>query len=224
MQPIEREFNNIKIKAAFMSVTAGEMYQEALRALASHDDQLATHVVERDKLVDMCELEIDEMCLKFLALYAPKAMELRYVVAVLRLIIELERVADHSKVIARQVFNYHCASLLPSLPDFECISSLTLKMLRQATDTFFETSIHQYDAIIETDKEVGRLQDQLNHSLVTLIKEDLGNIEGALALINVVRRVERIGDHAKNIAELAPYVASGQVIRHKDVLGADFTN
>ena len=224
MPLMERELNNIRIKAASMSVTAAGMYQEAFQALTSHDINLARDVVDRDRLVDMYELEIDEMCLKFLALYAPKAVELRYVVAVLRFIIELERVADHSKVIARQVFDAHCASLLAHLPDFEAIYNLTMQMLRESTDTFFEKNDRRFDAIIETDKEVGRLQQQLNHSLVGLIKDDSSNIDGAIALINVVRRLERIGDHAKNIAELVPYISSGKVIRHKDVLaeaGAD---
>lgn len=219
MQLMERELNNIRIKAASMSVTSGEMYQEAIRALLNHDVELARQVVERDRLVDIYELEIDEMCLKFLALYAPKAMELRYVVAVLRLIVELERVADHSKAVCREVIGFHCASLLPGRPDFGEILSLTLNMLREATDAFFEKNDQRHEAIIETDKKVGRLQQSLNNSLAALIRDDPDNIEGAVVLLNIVRRVERVGDHAKNIAELVPYIASGKVVRHKEVLG-----
>jgi phosphate transport system protein len=218
MQLMERELNNIRIKAASMSVTAGEMYQDAIRALLGHDDELARKVVERDRLVDIYELEIDELCLKFLALYATKAMELRYAVAVLRFIVELERVADHSKAVCRQVLDYHCAALLPLLPDFEPILTLTLHMLREATDIFFEKNDQRYEVIVETDKQVGRLQRSLNTGLAALIRNDPGNIDGAVILLNIVRRVERIGDHAKTIAELAPYVASGRVVRHKEVL------
>ncbi|MDL2226510.1 phosphate signaling complex protein PhoU [Deltaproteobacteria bacterium OttesenSCG-928-M10] len=218
MQLLERELNNIRIKAASMSVTSGEMYQEAIRAFLNHDLALARQVVERDRLVDIYELEIDEMCLKFLALYAPKAMALRYVVAVLRMIVELERVADHSKAVCREVLDYHCASLLPGLPDFETMLNLTLKMLREATDSFFEKNAQLHEAIIETDKRVGRLQKALIHSLAALIRDDANNIDGAVVLMNIVRRVERVGDHAKNIAELVPYIASGQVVRHKEVL------
>ena len=215
MQLLERELGEISIKAAAMSVAAGEMYQDAIKALLNHDTELAADVIKRDSLVDMYELEIDEMCLKFLALYVPKAMELRYVVAVLRFIVEIERVADHSKAVCRQVRDYHCAALLPSLPDFEHILTLTLRMLREATDTFFERNDQKYEAIIETDKNVGQLQKSLNASLAELINVDSGNIGGAIILLNIVRRVERIGDHAKNIAELVPYVATGKVIRHK---------
>ena len=225
MQLMERELNNIRIKAASMSVTSGEMYQEAIRALLHHDVELASQVVERDRLVDVYELEIDEMCLRFLALYSPKALELRYVVAVLRFIVELERVADHSKAVCREVIDYHCASLLPGLPDFEEMVNLTLQMLREATDTFFEKNDQRHEAIIETDKKVGRLQKNINSSLAALIRDDPGSLDGAVVLMNIVRRVERIGDHAKNIAELVPYIASGKVVRHKEVLAnANFDN
>lgn len=225
MQLMERELNNIRIKAASMSVTSGEMYLEAIKALLTHDVEMARQVVERDRLVDIYELEIDEMCLKFLALYAPKAMELRYVVAVLRFIVELERVADHSKAICRQVIDHHCASLLPGLPDFEEMLQLTLQMLREATDTFFEKNDQRHEAIIETDKMVGQLQKSLNNSLAALIRDDPGSLAEAVVLLNIVRRVERVGDHAKNIAELVPYIASGKVVRHKEVqANANFDN
>lgn len=218
MHLMQRELNNIKIKAASMSVTSGEMYQDAIRALLSHDADLARRVVERDRLVDIYELEIDDMCLKFLALYAPRAMELRYVVAALRFIVELERVADHSKAVSRQVVDHHCAALTPLLPDLEPILTLTQQMLREATDAFFEKDDQRSEAIIATDKKVGQLQRSLNANLAQLIRDDPGNIDEAIILLNIVRRVERIGDHAKTIAELAPYVASGKVIRHKEAL------
>ena len=218
MQLMARELANIKIKIASMSVTAGEMYRDAIGALLNHDIDLAGQVVERDRLVDIFELEIDEMCLKFLALYAPKAQELRYVVAVLRFIVELERVADHSKAVCRQVLDHHCAAILPHLPDFEAILTLTQRMLREATDSFFETDDQRYRSIVETDKEVGRLQKSLNAVLAALIRENPAHIDGALILLNIVRRVERIGDHAKTMSQLVPYVATGQVTRHQKVL------
>lgn len=218
MQLMAREMANIKIKAASMSVTANEMYRDAIGALLNHDINLACRVVERDRMVDIYELEIDEMCLKFLALYAPKAQELRYVVAVLRFIVELERVADHSKAVCRQVRDHHCAALLPLLPDFEDILTLTQQMLRESTDSFFETDDHRYEGIGETDKKVGHLQRNLNASLAALIREDAAHIDDAVVLLNIVRRVERIGDHAKTMSELVPYVATGKVIRHQKVL------
>ena len=224
MQLMERELGNIRIKAASMSVTATEMYQEAIRAFLEHDADLAKKVVERDRLVDMYELEIDEMCLRFLALYAPKAVELRYVVTIFRLIVELERVADHSKAVCRQVIDFHCAPLLASLPDFTAMLNLTLTMIREATDAFFEKNDERYTGIKESDREVGRLQRSLIASLLELMQNDSANTEGAVILLNIVRRIERIGDHAKTISELAPYAATGKVVRHKELMDVENTD
>ena len=218
IQGLDRELHAIREKVAAMSVGVGDMYLDALRALSTHDSALADNVVARDRKIDLLELELDELCLNALARYAPKAAELRYVVAILRLIVDLERIGDHSKVIARQVFNSHCAPLLPLLPDFEDIARRPYQMLNEAIETFFEKNDKKYKAILESDEEVGRLQKNLNQSLVMLIHRDSANTDDAIALINVIRRMERVADHAKNIAELAPYISSGAVIRHKDVI------
>jgi phosphate transport system protein len=143
------------------------------------------------------------------------------VVATLRFIVEVERVADHSKALCRQVLDYHCAALLPQLPDFAAMLNLTLQMMREATDAFFEKNEEQYAAIKATDKEVGRLQKSLVAALVEMIKNNPDNSEGAVILLNIVRRVERIGDHAKTISELATYAATGKVVRHKGIFAQE---
>ncbi|MDR1084835.1 MAG: phosphate signaling complex protein PhoU [Deltaproteobacteria bacterium] len=215
MEAIELEVQNIKEKISAMSVTAANMYLDALRSLSTHDVPLALEVIDRDKEVDRLELIIDEMCLTFLARYAPKAGELRFVVAILRLIIELERIGDHSKVMARQVVKFHLAPTLNALPEWQEISILPYQMLNEAVDTFLETNVTKYAAIIKTDETVGRLQKSLNESLVSLIRRDTTHTWPAVSLINIIRRLERIADHAKNIAELVPYCATGEVIRHR---------
>jgi phosphate transport system protein len=121
-------------------------------------------------------------------------------------------------VCSSDLIDYHCAALLPLLPDFEAMLQLTLSMMHEATNAFFEKNEKSYEAIKETDKEVGRLQRSLIAALLDLIRGDSAHVEGAVILLNIVRRVERIGDHAKTIAELAPYAATGKVVRHKEVI------
>ncbi|MDR1394846.1 MAG: phosphate signaling complex protein PhoU [Deltaproteobacteria bacterium] len=213
---IEIEIQNIKEQISIMSVLAAGMYLDALRSLTTHDEALAREVVARDRKMDQLELTIDEMCLKFLALYAPKAGQLRFIVATLRLIIELERIGDHSKVMARQVEKHHLAPLLKALPEFQEISILPYQMLNEAADTFLEGNVSKFALIIKTDETVGRLQNSLNASLVELIRRDTDRTWPAVSLINIIRRLERIADHAKNIAELVPYCATGEVVRHQE--------
>jgi phosphate transport system protein len=215
MDLMEADIQEIKEKFSEMSVTAANMYLEALRSLSAHDEALARAVVEKDRTVDRLELELDEMCLRFLARYSPKATELRFVVAILRLIVELERIGDHAKVMARQVEKYHLAPTLRELPQFQEIAILPYQMLNEAIDAFLAGDAGKFPIVIKTDETVGALQNSLNESLVAIVKKDASRTGPAIALINILRRLERIGDHAKNIAEMVPYVTAGEVVKGK---------
>jgi phosphate transport system protein len=210
----EERLRRIKVKAAEMSSLAVEMYRDAVRAVTAHDLALGGDVRDRDDRVDLLEVELEAMCLSFLALHAPKASELRYVAAVLRLICDVERVGDHSAIIAWSVFRHSYLPFLESLPDFGGISELAGRMLAAAAESFFAIDTAVYGRLCEDDQEIGRLQKELNRSLVDHITGDPVGALDAVSLINVIRRVERVADHAKNIAALAPYVADGAVVRH----------
>ncbi|MDR1606785.1 MAG: phosphate signaling complex protein PhoU [Deltaproteobacteria bacterium] len=213
MEFMEIDIQNIKEKLSEMSVLVANMYMDAIRSLTVHDEVLAREVIGRDQEADTMALEIDEMCLRFLARYAPKAAELRFVVAILRLIVELERVGDHSKVMAKQALKYHLAPTLKSLPEFGEISILPYQMLSEAMDAFLGGWPEKFKILEKTDETVGALQKSLNESLVALIKKDTARTGSAIALINIIRRLERIADHAKNIAEMVPYLTVGEVAK-----------
>jgi phosphate transport system protein len=217
MQIKDQELNSIRVKIAAMCELVTGMCREGIKALNTNDQQLADAVVTRDIKVDALELELEEMCLKFLALYAPKAFELRYVVAVSRLINDLERIADHSKSIARQVQAHYCAPILAELPDFVKMTDLADEMLAEAVEAFFKADSRKYAELREKDKIVGEFQRRLNQKLITIISGEVNQIDGAVSLLNVIRRLERIADHAKNMALMIPYIADGTVMRHKDV-------
>ncbi|MDR1576777.1 MAG: phosphate signaling complex protein PhoU [Deltaproteobacteria bacterium] len=207
------DIQGIKEKLSEMTVLVANMYKDAITSLTVHDEALALEVIERDALADKLEWRIDDMCLKFLARYAPKAAELRFVVAILRLIIELERIGDHSKVMARQVAKFHLAPTLKSLPQFQEIAILPFQMLNEAMDAFLAGRADRFRILEKTDQTVGALQKSLNESLVALIKKDTDRTGAAISLINIIRRLERVADHAKNIAEMAPYVTDGAVVK-----------
>jgi phosphate transport system protein len=190
------------------------MFTGAVAAVTAHDLTRGGVVWDRDDKVDGLEVELESMCLTLLALYAPKASELRYVAAVLRLLCDLERVGDHSAIIASSVFRHNYLPLLEGLEGFGIMTSKAGAMLEAATESFFGTDPAKYWELSGQDVEIGRMQTGLNRSLVGLITKDPAAAIDAVSLINVVRRVERVADHAKNIAALAPYVADGSVVRH----------
>jgi phosphate transport system protein len=211
---VDEKIRKIKVKSAEMSSHVVEMFTDSVRAVTAHDLILGGQVRDRDDRVDTLEVELEAMCLTLLALHAPKASELRYVAAVLRLICDLERVGDHSAIIASSVFRHSYAGLLESLPDFAKMASKAGIMLGTATESFFSTDPQVYWELCGEDVEIGRLQTELNRSLVGLITEDPAGAIDVVSFINVIRRVERVADHAKNIAALAPYVTDGTVVRH----------
>ena len=201
--------------AAMCELVTG-MCRDGILALNSNDHELADEVVARDARVDNLEVELAERCLRFLALHAPKAFELRYAVAVSRMINDFERIADHSKAIARQVHEHYCPPILAQLPDFMNLTDLVAGMLAEAVEAFFKSDVLIYADLVNKDRVVGEYQRGINQRLVDIIARETNNIRAAVALINVVRRLERIADHAKSVAMLVPYMADGTVMRHKD--------
>jgi phosphate transport system protein len=219
----EQEINNIKVRMAAMCELVTGMCREGIKALNANDRELADEVVARDAEVAELEMELEERCLRFLALHAPKAFELRYVVAVSRLINDLERIADHSKSIARQVHEHFCAPVLAALPDFARLTDLASGMLNEAIEAFFKSDVRKHAELFEKDRAVGEFQRCLNQKLVDIIGREANNISAAVALINVIRRLERIADHAKSIAVMIPYIVDGSILRHKDkAIHADY--
>jgi phosphate transport system protein len=212
----EREINNIRIRVAAMCELVTGMCREGILALKTNDQKLAEEVVSRDVQVDELEVELEEKCLRFLALHAPKAFELRYAVAVSRMTGDLERVADHSKSIGRQVHEHYCVPILAQLPDFVRLTDLVDGMLTEAVEAFFKSDVQKYYDLAERDLVVGEYQRGLNQKLVDIIALGNNNIGAAVALINVIRRLERIADHAKSIAMLIPYIVDGSILRLKD--------
>jgi phosphate transport system protein len=216
MPTANQEINNIRIKVAAMCELVTGMCREGVPALKTNDQKLADEVVSRDAQVDALEVELEERCLRFLALHAPKAFELRYAVAVTRMISDLERIADHSKSIGRQVHEHYCAPLLAKLPDFALLTDLVSGMLAEAVEALFKSDTLKFSDLVEKDRTVGEYQRGINQKLVEMISQETNYISAAVALINVVRRLERIADHAKSITVLIPYIVDGTVMRHKD--------
>jgi phosphate transport system protein len=213
MQLVQDKLNEIRVKAAHMCNNAEKIFQGAVNSLLDNNRDLAKETVGLDDEIDKEEIDLEHMCLSFLALHAPKASELRYVVAVSRLTLDLERIGDHSTVLGKYAITSYLTPLISGFPAFAEMSSLASRMLAEAVIAFFSDDSKKYYELVEKDLLVGGFQDDLNTSLMDLIGKDLSKTRDAISLINIIRRIERVADHAKNIAALAPYVAEGTVVR-----------
>ncbi|MDR2352977.1 MAG: phosphate signaling complex protein PhoU [Deltaproteobacteria bacterium] len=214
--PINTEkIGEIKIKLAEMVQAVVEIFHDSLTSIQNADRELSRDMEDRDDVIDNLEILLENKCLSLLALQAPKASELRYVVAVTRLTSDLERVGDHSSAITKSGTNHYLAPLIRSEPDFITMGEMALKMLKKATDSFFKEDVLVHRELLEEDMEVGNIQKRLTLSLVEKMRKEPDRSLSIVTLINIIRRVERVADHAKNIAALVPYVKDGTMARHE---------
>ncbi|MDR2386780.1 MAG: phosphate signaling complex protein PhoU [Deltaproteobacteria bacterium] len=220
----DRDLSVIRAKLAVMGQLATDMFAQAWQALAKSDHELARSIIAKDSQVDALENEIETLCLTFLALKAPKALELRFAVAVTRLTNEIERIADHSTVICRETVTRHLGPYWVRVPEFNQMAEMTGSMVSRAMDCFFASDDQAYLSLLEDDRKVGHIQKKLNEYLIAQMAKDPEKALDIVSLINVIRRVERVADHAKNIAIMVPYVTKGILLRHSQEAGSEADN
>jgi phosphate transport system protein len=213
--PITKEITGIRGKVAAMGDIMAGMFHQSLEALRLQDREQALDVVGRDSLVDSLETEIEDMCLGFLARYAPKAFELRYVVAVTRLISDMERIADNSVAICRESLSRHLAPILAGLASFPKLTALSTSMVDRAVSGVLAVDDSVQPKISQDDKIVGEYQRGIHQALVERLSADPDGAGEIVAVIGVVRRIERVADHAKNMAVMIPYMTEGRLLRHQ---------
>jgi phosphate transport system protein len=191
-----------------------EQVNTAFNAVVQVDVAAARRVIKGDAEVDNVEVEMEEECLKLLALYQPVANDLRLIVAVLKINNDLERIGDHAKNMAEVVL--HMAEGVPlKIPErMLAIFEKTKLMLRKALLAFVELDRKLAEAVLAMDDEVDALCKSELPLQIELMKHEPNLVEQRLMLLSVCRQLERIGDHASNIAEDIVYLLSGEIIRH----------
>ncbi len=192
-----------------------QMIDKAVRALCDRQVQLAEEVIVADALVDEAEVRIEEDCLKILALHQPVAADLRRIATVLKINSDLERIADLACNIAERA---QCMHEHPYFPIPEQLSDMVLessKMVRMALDSFVDSNTKLARAVIQSDQAVDDFNLVVISELQSLMKQDASLVEPALHCFSASRHLERIADHAENIAEDVIYLVDGDIVRHQ---------
>jgi phosphate transport system protein len=211
----EKAIAKIRGKLARLSTVMTEMFQKASSALEAHDEKRAEEVIEEDEEADGLETELAELCLRFLALYAPKAHDLRYAVSVIRLATDMERVADHSTAMGKAVVTSHLSPLIASRPAFKEMLKLAAFMLDKASSAVFSMDSEAWESFEKDLDNMKSLGKELEKGLVEALGQDPDTGLQAARFLEVIRRVERVGGHARNIAVMVPYITEGKLCRHK---------
>lgn len=210
----EKEYVQLKGMLAEMATMASSMISDSIKSLVDRDTDLANKVIEKDELLDQLDVDIDEHCIKMLALFEPKAVDLRFIITATRIIIDLERVGDHCVSIARESIKLSEQPQLKPYIDLPKMADSAIKMINDSLQAFFDGNTKLAYEVIKRDDSIDKLNDQVIRELLTYTMEDVKKLPVILSLMNISRRLERVADHATNIAEMVYFMVEGKIIRH----------
>ncbi len=213
---LQQELENISQKIFQMADLAIESIQNAVTSLKNVDTALAESVIQKDTKLDQLEISIDEDCIRVLVTKQPAAADLRLVLAILKANTDLERIGDLSTSIAKETIRLDGRSPLKPLVDIPRMSEMAISMIKLAFHSFTERNADLARDCIELDKQIDDLNMQVYRELFSFMAENPSTISQALGLISVSKALERIGDHATNLAERAIYYIEGEDIRHQE--------
>ena len=191
------------------------MIAKSIKALREGNMILAQEVIRTDEQVNAMEIEIDNLCVKILALYQPEAKDLRTVTMIMKINNDLERIGDHASSISRMALFMADYPPLKPLVDIPKMAEKAMEMLRESLDAFIRRNAQLAVEVCQKDDEVDNYEPQIVRELITFIMSDPTTLNLALRYIYVARHIERVADLATNIAENAYYIATGEVLKHQ---------
>lgn len=210
----EEDFDKIKGKVLEMGSLVEDQIRNALTALVERNEALARQVVENDRIVNTLDVEIDEMALNGLARYQPVAKDLRFVTTAMKISSELERMSDLAENICERVLELNEEPQLKPYIDIPHMAERARVMVKESLDAFVKKDSALARKVIHDDDFVDNLTEQLFRELLSFMLENPKTISRAIRLSFIAKYIERIADHATNVAELVVYMVEGKIIRH----------
>jgi len=209
------ELEKLRTDVLRVGTLVEEAVRKSLAAFEERDRVMAEQIIAEDNIIDQREVEIEEECLKILALQQPVAEDLRFIAAVLKINNDLERMGDCAVHIAKRTRSLSKGPAIQMPKDLKRMSVATLKMVRDCLDAFAKRDAKLAQSLAEQDDVV----DDCNHSIIRELRERMHNhpdeVDPSLDLFTTTRRLERIGDLATNVAEDVLYLVSGEIVRHR---------
>ncbi|MGH2575515.1 MAG: phosphate signaling complex protein PhoU [Ignavibacteria bacterium] len=210
----QRELENLKKLILSLGALVEEQIQKSILSLTRRDADLAEEVIRRDTEIDSLEIVIEEECLKILALYQPVAKELRFVVTVLKMNNDLERMGDLASNIAKRARYLSNKEKIDLISDFVNLAEKTQVMVKKSLDALINTDVKMAKEVCEADDEVDDLTKDLVKKTIKEIEKNPKRTEDYFNIRSISKNLERIADSATNIAEDVVYLCSGEIIRH----------
>jgi phosphate transport system protein len=211
----QEELEALQGRLLEMGGLAEERVRAAVHGIVSRDMAIIDRVLHGDEPINALHIEVDERCFKLLALHQPMAADLRQIVAAVKINTDLERVGDLAVNIAEAAKRYALHPPVKKLIDIPRMGDIAQAMLRDSLDSFVRRDTHLAQQVLNEDDRLDGLKTQIFRELLTYMLQDQATVEPALDLILVSRHLERIGDHATNIAEDVIFMVSARDVRHQ---------
>lgn len=208
------EIETLKQTLLAMGGLVEDQIRHVMRALVERDDALAQEVIERDQQVNAYDLEVDETCVSLLALHQPAAGDLRFITTAMKIVTDLERMGDQAVNIAQRVLELNREAQLKPYIDLPRMAERAQRMVKESLDAFVARDTELARRVCAEDAEVDALKEQIFRELLTFMMEDARTIPRAIRLILISRFLERLADHATNIAEMVIYLVDAKMVRH----------
>src|SRR5687767_8223511 len=216
----QQELGALKERLLAMGGLAEDRVRTAMQGLVERDGRLIDEVLNGDMPLNALHIEIDDLCLKLLALHSPMAADLRGIMAAIKINSDLERVGDLAINIAEAARRYASHPPVKKLIDIPRMATIAQTMLRDALDAFVRRDTELAQQVLNEDDRLDALKTQIFRELLTYMLQEPNTIEPSLDLILISRHLERIGDHATNVAEDVIFIVSARDVRHHAGEGA----
>ena len=213
----DAELNVIRARLLEMGGKVEIMIANSMRSLVERDSALAEQTIAFDREINAMEIEIDEKCLYLLARRQPAARDLRFVTLALKIVTDLERIGDQCASIAKHALELNREAQLKPYIDLPRMADVVAGAVREALDAFVRGDAPTAARVCREDRFVDELNEQLQRELLTFMMEDPATVERAMRINSISKYLERIADHATNIAEMVIFLVVGKDIRHSKV-------
>jgi len=208
------ELEALKQTLLAMGGLVEDQIRRVMRALTERDDVLAQEVIDRDRQVNAYDVEVDETCVNLLALHQPAAGDLRFITTAMKIVTDLERIGDQAVNIGQRALELNREPQLKPYIDLPRMAERAQAMVKESLDAFVTRDTELARRVCAADAEVDALKEQIFRELLTFMMEDARTISRAIRLILISRFMERVADHATNIAEMVIYMVEGKMVRH----------
>jgi phosphate transport system protein len=208
------EIEALKQTLLAMGGLVEDQIRRVMQALLERNDALALEVIERDRQVNAYDIEVDETCVNLLALHQPAAGDLRFITTAMKIVTDLERIGDQAVNIAQRALELSQEPQLKPYIDLPRMAEKAQRMVKESLDAFVARDTGLARRVCAADGEVDALKEQIFRELLTFMMEDARTIPRAIRLILISRFLERVADHATNIAEMVVYMVEGKMVRH----------